>query len=388
MQGAAEPEPEPEPAALPTPPPVVLAPHNQQQQPHVLCLAPDGARLAKPFGPQSVRHAVLEFLALADTVGARPVLLSAYNCGTTGRGWPPVDVSAQPQQRCADGETSPAASAAAAAAPCDDDDDARVVPLDAADAVPITDWLRESGPLVVGGLTVTQGRAIAARLVGLDLCVLLAAAPSLAQLATDDAADGASGRRAFLEEGETEARRRPFHLQFQAWGRPFSGKAKRQRLEELLRCDKNSSSSSSISGLGLEGRRRLSGNQRSHYYYNYATAAGQGGGGRGGGNADSATDVTRQGQAAAAEEGEEPLLLSLLQVHDPSLRDEHGGAGVLQLCLLVAEHAPEVREKKKTYFFAIPVHTFANNPSLYQDRLGTNKHTRKGFAREKFIHAF
>jgi hypothetical protein len=71
-------------------------------------------------------------------------------------------------------------------------------------------------------------------------------------------------------------------------------------------------------------------------------------------------------------------------VHDPSLRDEHGGAGVLQLCLLVAEHAPEVREKK-TCFFAIPVHTFAKQ-SIVVPRQARDKQTHKARLRERSLY--
>ena len=258
-----EPEPEPEPEPDPEPEPV-----------HVLCLAPGGERLARPFGAQYVHHAVLEFLALAEMVGASPVLLSS------GRWMPP--------------------------------EAAERAPLDGAAAASLTAALRESGPLTIGGLTADHGREIAARLVGLDLCALLAAASSLELL--PDSADSLAPRgRHRLLHGRAEAEADggdgghapAYHLLFAAWGRDIANKPKKARLDELTR-------SGTLERLALPLGKRITGTQRDKLYY-----AGTGADG---------------GPAA-----EPVLLLSLLQVYDPTARDQHGFPGVLQQCLLVAE---------------------------------------------------
>ena len=135
---------------------------------HLLCLSAEGERLAKPFGgaqvsepsltpsavccrpsvralwpPQYVHHGVLEFLALAESAGATPLLLSP---GLLARG-----------------ESGAAGSR----------------PLGPEAASELTASLRSSGPLAVGGLTARQALAIGARLVSIDLYRLLGSAATL-----------------------------------------------------------------------------------------------------------------------------------------------------------------------------------------------------------------
>ena len=137
---------------------------------HLLCLSAEGERLAKPFGgaqvsdpsltpsaalpaawpsvralwpPQYVHHGVLEFLALAESAGATPLLLSP--------------------SLLARGESGAAGSR----------------PLGPEAASELTASLRSSGPLAVGGLTARQALAIGARLVSIDLYRLLGSAATL-----------------------------------------------------------------------------------------------------------------------------------------------------------------------------------------------------------------
>ena len=135
---------------------------------HLLCLSTEGERLAKPFGgaqvsepsltlcgrllgprlralwpPQYVHHGVLEFLALAESAGATPLLLSP--------------------SLLARGESGAAGSRA----------------LGPEAASELTAALRSSGPQAVGGLTARQALAIGARLVSIDLYRLLGSAATL-----------------------------------------------------------------------------------------------------------------------------------------------------------------------------------------------------------------
>lgn len=232
---------------------------------HVLCMSSEGQRLAKPLGPHYMQHAVLEFLALAKALGAAPCLL-----------------------------------------PHGDDEVVRA--LEPADAPGLTGRLRNLGPQTLSGLTLAQGVATGARLVGLDLCVLLHAASSmealLAQPPPQPQAWGGAGGA-------------PYHLLLYAWGSSPSHKIKRRWLDSVP-----------MSGLpgGLGCGRRLGSIGRAKLYQQepgvWAGPEPE---------PESETEVRAAGGSSA------PVLLSLLLVYDPIRRGQHGEKGVLTKCLLVAE---------------------------------------------------
>lgn len=232
---------------------------------HVLCLALEGSRLAKPHGPQYMAHAVLEFLALARALGAAPHLLS--NAMLTG---------------C---ENDASAESGHQLQPCE--------------APVLTERLQVNGPVAIGGLSLAQGAAVGARLIGLDLCVFIQAAPTVEALLSLDPPAPEAWRGSRLSQPP------PYHLLLYAWGSKPSGKSKRQCLDN-------------IEASGLPNRlgcgRRIKTISRCKLYH-----------------------ALEPEPELASESELPPQLLSLLLVYDPKRRGPHGELGALDNCILVAE---------------------------------------------------
>ena len=116
-----------------------------------------------------------------------------------------------------------------------------------------------------------------------------------------------------------------YHLLFYAWGRaqPFSAKAKRERLSLLAQ---------SIEGCRVSG-------PRAQIYHGVGS--------------DSEPEPEPEPEPGPGPEPEALALLSLLQLHDPSRRDEGGMSGRLQRCLLASEcTAPRLLRELRRYHVA------------------------------------
>jgi tRNA G10 N-methylase Trm11 len=241
------------------------------EQVHVLCLALEGSRLSKPHGPQYLAHAVLEFLALSKALGASPQEL--HGAALTGCGVRTVGTGRLMQ-------------------PCD--------------AVALTERL-VSGPVAVGGLSLAQGAAMGARLIGLDLCIFIQAGPTVDALLSQMPPPPAAWR---IRASSTTAP--PYHLLMYAWGSKPSGKTKRQSLEK-------------VEASGLPNRlgcgKRIKNISRCKLYHALEPEP-----------AEQFGSKTEQ-----PEPERHPELLSLLMVHDPEKRGPYGELGALVNCLLVAE---------------------------------------------------
>ena len=236
---------------------------------HVLCLALEGWRLAKPHGPQYMAHAFLEFLALARALGAAPRLLP--DSALTG---------------CAEHA----------------EDSGRL--MQPCDALALTDRL-VTGPVAVGGLSLAQGLAVGARLIGLDLCVFIQAAATVEELVLQQPPAAAAWRGRNISSTPP-----PYHLLMYAWGHSPSGKSKRQSLEKL-------EMSGLFSRLGCGNR--IKNISRSKLYH---------------------SELQPEPKGPCAVEPKQleppPELISLLLVYDPDKRGQHGGSKLAN-CLLVAE---------------------------------------------------
>lgn len=235
----------------------------------MLCLALEGSRLSKPHGPQYLAHAFLEFLALARALGASPHLLSG--AALTGSGTHAVG---NPMEPC--------------------------------DALGLTERLKK-GPVAVGGLSLAQGAAVGARLIGLDLCVFVQAAPTVDALVSKIPPPPAAWRSRPIPTPP------PYHLLMYAWGSKPSGKTKRQCLEKV--------ETSKLPGR-LGCGKRIKNISRCKLYH--------------------ARDEELPEHLGGAEQDQQPEpepapdLLSLLLVHHPEKRGLHGEFALIN-CLLVAE---------------------------------------------------
>lgn len=238
---------------------------------HVLCLTLEGCRLAKPHGAQYMAHACLEFLALARALGAAPHLLPNSALSGCAREHA-VDHTGHLMQPC--------------------------------DALNLTERL-VTGPVAVGGLSLGQGLAVGARLIGLDLCVFIQAAPTVDELLSEAPPPPAAWRGRELSSTPP-----PYHLLMYAWGHNPSGKSKRQCLEKL-------ELSGLLSRLGCGNR--IKNISRCKLYH----------------------VLEPEGPRAVEPvqvqlEPPPPELLSLLLVYDLDKRGPHGGFELAN-CLLVAE---------------------------------------------------